>query len=164
MSQTTKQFLTTLNLVYFALPVVMVGFALFVFIWITTGQQLAPVDPEFESILRIIVIATVPAGMGIGYFVFKTVVEGIASDLPLLQKLQRYQNAVIVRAAGFEMPGMFAAVVAFITNNSSFLLFTAVIAVLFLLFRPTVNSITNDLQLTASERSELENSQHFTRK
>mgnify|MGYP007097579769 FL=1 len=153
----------TLNLVYFSLVVVMTGFATFVYVWISTGQKITPVDAEFESLLRIITIATVPAGMGISYVAFKTVIKGIPPEMPLATKLHRYQSAVIVRGAGFEIPGMFAAVASFITGNVSFLLFTAVIVVLFLLFRPTIAAITNDLQLTATERSNLENNQPFTR-
>ncbi len=154
---TPKKTLTSINLIYFALVLIMTGFAVFVYVWIYTGQKMAPVDAEFESLLRILVIATVPMGMGIGYIAFKAGLKGITPDMPLLSKLQRYQNAILIRCAGFEMPGMFASVVAFITGNESFLLFTAVMVVLFLLFRPTVNSITNDLQLTATERMELEN-------
>ncbi|HRE65873.1 MAG TPA: hypothetical protein PLM56_09465 [Cyclobacteriaceae bacterium] len=153
----------TLNLVYFSLVVVMTGFATFVYVWISTGQKITPVDAEFESLLRIITIATVPAGMGISYVAFKTVIKGIPPEMPLATKLHRYQSAVIVRGAGFEIPGTFAAVASFITGNVSFLLFTAVIVVLFLLFRPTIAAITNDLQLTATERSNLENNQPFTR-
>ena len=163
MVTTPKQILLTLNLVYFSLVVVMTGFAAFVYVWISTGQEIAPVDAEFESLLRIITIATVPTGMGIGYMVFKTIIKGIPAEMPLANKLHRYQSAVIVRGAGFEIPGMFAAISAFITGNVSFLLFTAVIVVLFLLFRPTIAAITNDLQLTATERSDLENNRPFTR-
>jgi hypothetical protein len=162
MTPSIKQIITTLNLVYFALPIIMVAFALFVFVRITMGQEMPAVDAEFESLLRIIVIATVPVGMSISYVAFKSVLKGIDPEMLLATKLQRYQSAVIIRAAGFEMPGMFAAVVAFITNNTSFLLFTAVIVVLFLLFRPTISAITNDLQLTATERSELELNRPFT--
>jgi len=134
----------------------MVGFAVFVYVRIYTGQEMAPVDAAFESLLRMVVIATVPVGMSISYVAFKAVLKGITKELSLAEKLQRYQGAVLIRAAGLEMPGMFAAVVAFITSNVSFLLFTAVIVVLFLLFRPSINAITNDLQLTTLERSELE--------
>lgn len=140
----------------------MTGFAVFVYVWISTSQEIIAVDAGFESLLRIITIATVPAGLGIGYMGFKTVIKGITPNMPLVTKLQRYQSAVIVRGAGFEMPGMFAAVAAFITGHVSFLLFTAVIVVLFLLFRPTLAAITHDLQLTATERSNLENNQPFT--
>jgi hypothetical protein len=161
---TAKQTLTNLNLIYFALMFIMGGFALFVYFWIYTGQEMAPIDAEFESMLRIIAIATVPVGMSISYVVFKTVLKTIKPEMTLSTKLQYYQNAILVRAAGFEMPGMFGSVVAFITGNVSFLLFTVVIIVLFLLFRPTVNSITNDLQLTVTERNELENNQPFTRR
>ena len=164
MTPSVKQIVTTLNLVYFALPIIMAGFALFVLVRIYTGQEMPPVDAAFESLLRIIVIATVPVGMSISYVAFKFVLKGINPELPLATKLQRYQSAVLIRAAGFEMPGMFAAVVAFITNNTSFLLFTAVIVVLFLLFRPTSSAITNDLQLTATERSELEHNKLFTKR
>ncbi|MBX2896709.1 MAG: hypothetical protein KF763_14785 [Cyclobacteriaceae bacterium] len=156
MTPSAKQIVTTLNLVYFALPVVMAGFALFVYVRIYLGEAMPPVDADFESLLQILVIATVPAGLSISYIAFKAVLKGINPELPLTSKLQRYQSAVLIRAAGFEMPGMFAAVAAFITNNTAFLLFTAVIIVLFLLFRPTSSAITNDLQLTATERSELE--------
>jgi hypothetical protein len=156
MTPSVKQILTTLNLVYFALPVVMVGFAVFVFVRLYFELEMPPVDADFESLLRIVVIATVPVGMSISYVAFKSVLKGITPEMALATKLQRYQSAVLIRAAGFEIPGMFATVVAFLTNNTSFLLFTAVIVVLFLLFRPTVNAIINDLQLTATERSELE--------
>jgi hypothetical protein len=159
---TPKQTLTNLNLIYFALMFIMGGFALFVYFWIYTGQQMAPVDAEFESILRIVAIATVPVGMSISYVVFKTVLKTIKPEMTLSSKLQYYQNAVLIRCAGFEMPGMFGSVVAFITGNASFLLFTAAIVVLFLLFRPTVNSISNDLQLTVTERNELESNRPFT--
>lgn len=154
---TPKKILTSINLIYFALILVMAGFAVFVFVWIYTGQEMAPVEAEFESLLRILVIAIVPVGMGIGYVAFKAGLKGVTSDMPLPSKLQRYQNAILIRCAGFEMPGMFASVVAFITGNESFLLFTAVMVVLFLLFRPTVNSISNDLQLSTRESMELEN-------
>jgi hypothetical protein len=108
--------------------------------------------------------AVVPVGMSISYVVFKTVLKTIKPEMTLSTKLQYYQNAVLIRAAGFEMPGMFGSVVAFITSNVSFLLFTAVIIVLFLLFRPTIDSITNDLQLTATERNELESDQAITKR
>jgi hypothetical protein len=101
---TPKKILTSINLIYFALVLIMTGFAVFVYVWIYTGQEMGPVDAEFESLLRILVIAIVPVGMGIGYVAFKASLKGITPDMPLLSKLQRYQQAVLIRCAGFEMP------------------------------------------------------------
>ena len=69
----------------------------------------------------------------------------------------KYQTAVLIRSACFEMPGLVAAVSALITGDNSFLLFTAIVIVLFLLVRPSVYTITSDLNLSQGERNLLEN-------
>ncbi|MCW5909927.1 MAG: hypothetical protein KIT62_02575 [Cyclobacteriaceae bacterium] len=164
MTPPLKHTLTSLNLIYFALIIVMVGFATFVYAQIASGEETPEHNAELETLLQYIVLAVVPAGMGIGYIAFKAALKGITPDMSLAEKLQRYQSAVIIRGAGFEMPGMLASAAAFITGNIYFLLFTAVVVVLFLLFRPTLNAVTNDLQLTATERAELESNHPFTRR
>jgi membrane protein implicated in regulation of membrane protease activity len=69
----------------------------------------------------------------------------------------KYQTAILIRSGCFEMPGLFGAVAALITGDISFLLFTAIVIVLFLLLRPSIYTITTDMNLTQRERTLLEN-------
>jgi hypothetical protein len=55
------------------------------------------------------------------------------------------------------MPGLLGAVATLITGDNSFLLFTLMVIVMFLLFRPSIYNITSDLSLNQNERAMLEN-------
>lgn len=154
---TSKSFLTALNLLYFSLVFVMATFGSVVLFLNLSGGVSAEVDEEFATLLRYILIVGLPAGLAAGYFLFKRLIGSPDSSTPLREKLFKYQNALLIRSALFEIPGLFGAVCALITMDNSFLLFTGIAIVMFFLFRPTVYSITTDLNLSQSDRLILEN-------
>lgn len=154
---TTKSVLTALNLIYFSLVLVMASLGLIVLYLNYTGNPLAETDPGFALLLRYVLFALLPIGMGMGYFIFKQTLKPINASMTLKEKLFKYQTALLIRSACFELPGLMGSVVALITGDNTFLLFTAIVVVLFLLARPTLYTLTSDLNLSASERSILEN-------
>ncbi len=155
MSTTSKSILSALNLIYFSLIMMMTLFGVIVFFLNTSGAVSS--DPELTQMLQYLLFGILPAGLGAGYFIFKQWMTSISPALSLRDKLMKYQTAVLIRSACFEMPGLVGAVAALITGANSFLLFTAIVLVLFLLVRPSVYTITSDLNLTQVERTILEN-------
>jgi hypothetical protein len=154
---TSKSVLTGLNIIYFSLVFIMTSFGLVVLYLNYSGGIVAEVDAEFAAMLRYILIALLPASFGAGYFLFKKLTSTVDSSLSLKEKLFKYQNALLIRSACFEFVGMLGCVFAMIAADSSFLLFTGIIIAMFFLFRPTVYSITTDLNLSQSDRLILEN-------
>lgn len=154
---TTKSVLTTLNLIYFSLVSVMASFGLIVLYLNYAGSLVTEADPGLTLLLRYVLFALLPIGIGMGYFIFKQSLAPINASMSLKEKLFKYQNSLLIRSACFELPGLMGSVAALITGDNSFLLFTAIVVVLFLLVRPTLYTLTSDLNLSASERSILEN-------
>jgi hypothetical protein len=155
MNPTSKSVLTALNMIYFSLVTVMTMFSAVV-LYLSTYGSITP-DPELALILRYVLIVLLPLGAGAGYFVFKQWMQAINPSISLREKLMKYQTAVLIRSGCFEMPGLFGAVATMVTGDNSFLLFTAIVIVLFLLLRPTIYTICTDLNLSQKDRAILEN-------
>lgn len=155
MNPTSKSVLTALNMIYFSLVTVMIMFSAVV-LYISTYGSITP-DPELAFILRYVLFALFPIGVGAGYFIFKQWMQAINPSISLREKLMKYQTAVLIRSGCFEMPGLFGAVATMVTGDNSFLLFTAIVIVLFLLLRPTIYTICTDLNLSQKDRAILEN-------
>lgn len=155
---TPQSILRTMNLIYFAMVGMLTAFALVVFFLNTTGM-IRQEGSDYTLELRYLLFAITPLGLFTGYFLFKRLLLTITTTAILNQKLLKYQQAILIRSACFEFPGLVAGVAAFLSKDNSFLLFTALVAVLFLLFRPSVATITIDLNLTQNERSQLESPQ-----
>ncbi len=154
---TSKSVVNALTMIYFSLVMVMAAFGLIVLYLNYTGGISTDADPAFAQLLRYILFAVLPIGLLSGYFIFKKIIATIPSTTSLKGKLGYYQNAVLIRSACFELPGIVGGVAALITGDNSFLLFTALVVVMFFLVRPTVYTITADLNLTSQERAILEN-------
>jgi len=155
MNTTSKSVLTALNMIYFSLVTVMMMFSAVV-LYITSSGSVEG-DPSLTLIFRYVLFGLLPMGLGAGYFIFKQWMQAIRPELSLREKLMKYQTALLIRSGCFEMPGMFGAVATLITGDLSFLLFTAIVIVLFLLLRPSIYTMTTDMNLTQQERSILEN-------
>jgi hypothetical protein len=155
MNPTSKSALSALNIIYFSLIMMMIIFSAVVFFLNTSGG--ISNDAELTLLLRYVLCGLLPIGLGAGYFIFKQFINSISPSISLREKLMKYQTAVLIRSACFEMPGLVGAVAALITGDNSFLLFTAIVIVLFLILRPSAYTITSDLNLTQDERTRLEN-------
>lgn len=151
---TPQSILRTTNLIYFAMVGILTAFALVVFIQNTIGIIIL-VGPDLSLEFRYLLFTITPLSLFIGYFLFKKQLTTPVSA-SLIQKLKKYNQAILIRSACFEFPGLVAGVAAILSKDNSFLLFTALIIVLYMLYRPTINSIAIDLNLSQPERSQLE--------
>lgn len=154
---TPQSILRTMNLIYFTMVGILTAFALVVFIQNTIGIIIL-VGPDLSLEFRYLLFTITPLSLFIGYILFKKQLTTPVSAT-LIQKLKKYNQAILIRSACFEFPGLVAGLAAILSKDNSFLLFTALIAVLYLLYRPTINSITIDLNLSQPERSQLESQQ-----
>lgn len=155
MNPTSKSTLSALNLIYYSLIMMMTLLGAVV-VFLNASEGITP-NGELTQTLRYALIGLLPLGLGAGYFIFKQFIKSVNPSLSLHEKLMKYQTAVIIRSACFEMPGLVGAVAALITGDNSFLLFTAMVIVFFFILRPSVYTITSDLNLTQVERAILEN-------
>ena len=156
-ASTSKSLLTSINIIYFSLVGVTTSFGLVVLFLNFSGGIATEVDADFALLLRYVLLVMLPVGLGIGYFLFKQLTASISNTISLKEKLFKYQSALLIRSACFELPGLLGCVTALIANDNTFLLFTGIVIAIFFLFRPTVFSITTDLNLSQNERSVLEN-------
>jgi len=154
---TSKTVLTALTMIYFSLVMVVTAFGLVVLFLNYSGGISGNKDVEFAQLFRYVLFAVLPLGLMTGYFVFKRTIATISSTASLKEKLMKYQQALLFRSACFELPGLLGSVAALLTGDNSFLLFTALVVIMFFLVRPTVYSITTDLTLSSQERDNLEN-------
>jgi hypothetical protein len=144
-------------MIYLAMLSMTIIAALVSFSMVSSQRILTNPDPSLVLTLRYILIAVTPLSLGIGYFIFKKYLASISSLTSLKEKLFRYQLAVIIRYSCLEAPAMLGVVAAFITGEQSFLLFTAIIIVMFLMLLPGTGAIVQDLGLSQHEKVILEN-------
>lgn len=151
----SKSLLFAFYVIYYSIMAVMVAFGLLVLYLNYTGLNSPVPDPTFTQLLNYVLLVMAPLGIASGHLIFKQMLSAVDSALSLRDKLSRLQVTTLIRSACMEMPGLLGAVVAFVTGDVSFLLFTAIIAVFFVLWRPTLQTITENLSLSEVERMAL---------
>src|SRR6185295_14897907 len=119
-----------------------------------SGQ--AGLDEHSTTLYKYILLVLVPVGWAAGYLVFKNL-RSTVTALGLIDKLGKYQAAMLIRAACLEVPGMFGGVITFVTGDRTLLLFMAIEVVMFVILRPTPQSLVDDLSLEGNEKSSIEN-------
>jgi hypothetical protein len=153
---TTKQYFLTLNLTYYIQAFSVLAFSLVsYFLSVQSNEQSAGDVNTWMNITAVILIS----GLAMSYFVSRLLMKRITQSMRLQEKMPRYARAILVRSALMEIPGLLAAVSAFITRDPRFLAVSMLIVVLFALLRPTKDNIAIDLNLSAKEKSALEDDQ-----
>lgn len=154
---TSKVLLTALYMIYYSIMMVMILFGLVVLYLNISEQKPSDPDDQFAQVLLYVLYAMALAGVLAGHFIFRQQLSVVDPALTLREKLGKLQVALLVRSACMEVPALFGAVAAMITGDNSFLLFTAIIVTLFIVWRPTLATVADDLGLSQQERSLLEN-------
>jgi hypothetical protein len=149
---TSKSYFTALNIIYFAIMTVMIAFSAVAFV---AGAQAD--DPALAENFKIAVPVAVIVFYTTSHFVYKAQVQQIARTEGLKNKMSKYQGAVLIRAAPIEAAGLFGAVATLLTGKFYFLGAPALSAIIFMLQRPTVYSVVQDLSLAPDDKSRLEN-------
>lgn len=151
---TSKSYRLTLNIIYLAQALVIVFFSLVV-LFLNASGELPPANDLSETFQILIPLVTI-VFLSSAYFVFRTLLSKIDQSWELRKKLPKYQVAVMVRSALLELPGLLGAVAAMITGTMYFLSASLLVVIVFIMLRPTLYNIVEDLRLSAAEKALLE--------
>ena len=123
---------------------------------ICTWQLPGPPDHANALTFQLIILVLAPSSLAIGYVGFRTWVKKISQNEPLFSRLNKYYQLVLIRSAILELPAYFSCATALIAGEALLLLALPPLLLVFVLLRPTVHSLAEDLQLTAAEKAKLE--------
>jgi hypothetical protein len=151
-SISAKQYFFTLNIVYYMQAFAVFFFALVVWYLLSLANQPIANDNMWLVVVPIVMIT----GLSGAYFIFKLQLGKIDKSLPLKAKMPKYANALIIRSALLELPGLFASIAAYMSGQLMHLAGAMMIFMIFMLLRPTKDNIGQDLQLSQKERGELD--------
>lgn len=143
-----------LSMIAFSPVAVLVLFSGVVAYLHTTGEAV-PVTGMIQP-FSYLVPAVMVMALGIAPYAFRFTLSKITGDLPLRQKFLKYQNAVIIRMAIVEVPGILGAAAALITGELYFLAAPLLVALVSVMLRPGPFNMANDLSLSTDERTALQ--------
>jgi hypothetical protein len=149
----TKQFFFTLNITYYMQAVAVAAFALVVAFLISQNTQ-PPIEDNNTWVTLVSVILI--SALVMAYFVFRFLLSKINPSLRLQEKMPRYARAILVRSALIEIPGLLASIAAYLTGSLHFLAISLLIFLIFVIMRPTRNTISQDLNLSPKDKGLLE--------
>jgi len=145
-----KGYFKSLQIVHLALVLGIVFFAL-----ITIFLQLngfGDLGEDLNNIFFYTVIAFTIGGLFASNMVFKKKLGAINPKNSLLEKGEKYREALIIKFALIEGPAFFSIVVYMLTGNSILLIIIAFLVVVFIINRPTKDKFVIDLGLNSEER------------
>ena len=153
--QTSKEYFKSLTIAHAALIMGQLLFAGVIYFQVSSaGNSISDRNGiPFDIIVPILVIGGIVAS----YFIFNTLLKSAKNKSNLKEKLVSYRSAMIVRFALLEGPSLFSIIIVMITGNIMFFIYTLLIIGFFLYYRPTKESITNELELNFEEKSVINN-------
>lgn len=146
--------LKAIRILFFALLIGQVLFALIVTVMIETGI-LGSGDHELTPFLVVAIIVIAAGAIPASFFLFRKRLAVINPEEELGKKIELYRAALILRMALCEVPVLFAIIVYFLTHDRSFLWMIIILIANFLFIYPSNVKIINQLQLDSSEQSAL---------
>jgi len=145
---TSKQYFQTISLTYYLQGFSLLLFAGVVMFLISRTEKPFEEDQQWSVMVPLVLLV----GMATAYFVFRLMIKKMSPTARLQEKFPKYASALIVRSALIELPGLFAAIVAYLTLRPYYLGGTLIMFLVFVFLRPTKHSIAEDLNLTPKER------------
>jgi len=143
-----------LNTIYFAIAGMLLIFSAVVLFFNLTRS---PIDPNLPDAVVYLPFVLVVLFYPAANFVFRSYLsQNLKVDSTLEQKIGTYQTAVLIKAGLFEIPGLIACVLAFITGKADILGVTLIIIFFFYLHRPGATNISSHLNLREEENIELQ--------
>src|SRR5689334_21639911 len=110
---TTKEYLRTINIFYYVQMFVIMAFGCVVLFLIQSGRA-GTGNPELGSVLQSVLMIEIAISVIGGYFLFRYMIRKIDSSLPIRKKMPKYFAALLMRSTLFELPALFAGIVAFV--------------------------------------------------
>ncbi|MDY0343718.1 MAG: hypothetical protein RBR28_09100 [Lentimicrobium sp.] len=147
---TSKEFFRSLTIVFYAMIIGTVFFAAISFSLHQLGFEKAEMD-VFKYIVPLLIII----GIVGGNFMFKKQLKVALSKIDLLDKLNNYRSALIIRYAFLEGSAFFTIAVYLVTGNMFFLGLAFIPILSFLLFVPSIEKTQFDLELNHDEKQRI---------
>jgi hypothetical protein len=154
---TSKQYFSQLNYLYFAQVFTMLVFAAVVFGLVYSGKIIPGTEQSQVQMLTYVLIAVVVIGFAASHFLYNFQLSKLDANIDLRKKLPKYIGVLLIRSACMELPALLASVIFFLTGNYYLLFIPLFTAIVFILLRPTVTSVSEDLKLSDKERKRLSN-------
>lgn len=152
--QSPRNALKTTKLIHLALLAGQVMFAIVAFSISNKQLSFVTKDKENDIFLYLVPLFAI-GGFVVGNFIAKKILASFMNKETLTEKLAGYQTALIVKCALLESASLMGIVAFLLTNNWIFLLIAIAIMFYFFTLHPTVDKVTDDLQLSYEEKAEL---------
>lgn len=147
-NSTPYEQLRTLKIVYTSLPTMIVLFALVVLVI----DYIQPIASEGLDVLLYIGPALLLVTVPVGSLLFNNIInDKTGPNTSLTKKISAYQTALIIKSAFLEFPALIACIAALLTGKTLILLLIPLVLFLFLLNRPSIFRLENDLKLSRDE-------------
>jgi hypothetical protein len=150
----SQSYFQTLNIIYFAQTLMMLAFSAVTAFLMSSNETPQP-DRLWHTVIPVVIIIS----LSLAYVIFRMMIRKIKSTETLKSKMPQYSRAVLIRSALLEMPALLSAIVAYLTGQLYYLGVPVFIVLIFLVLRPTRNSVALDLNLSPKERAMLDDPQ-----
>jgi hypothetical protein len=151
---TSKQYFKTLTIVYWAQAFSLLLFSFVIYFLILGGDR--STAPSSEAGWSFALPLVLLIALASSYFLFRYMVKAIDPKLRLQEKMPKYASAILIRSALVELPGLFAAIVAYMTFEVYYLGGSLMMVFVFFVLRPSKKTVAEDLQLSQKERAAIE--------
>ena len=150
---TVKTFLRTFSIIHLAL---VAGVAIFgLMIYMQTTEQELNLDYSGDVMFFVVPILAI-AGIIAGNFLYAKHIKKLDSKTTLLEKLNGFQTASIIRYALLEGPALLGIVAFLNEGNQYFLIISLVLLAWLIAQRPTRDKVERDLKLEGHLKSEFQ--------
>lgn len=154
--QTSKEYLNTLSVLHFAFLSGQLMFAGVAYFLHQSGGFEANAS-ELGNIFKIVVPIFVLSAIAGSYFLFNFKVKDSREKKELSKKLVDYRIALLLKLAVLEGASLFSTMSYLLTKDLLFLSMTALVVIVFVLQRPSLNNIVEVLGLSHQEKQTIEN-------
>ena len=154
MPASPKETLRTIRILFYAM---FIGVALFTAIVFILLQIQGPLlrDKSVNRVFLVVVLFMTAACLSLSNILYKKKIKAAGFALPLLQKMEIYQAALVLYMSICEGAAILTVIAFYMTGDFLFLVIIGAILVTMLMRRPENFKIFNELQLDSKEQMEL---------
>ena len=152
----TKEHYKQINLIFVILFLgIVILFGTSVFIKLTSSYILVTGNQDIFTIFKVLLGSSIIILLPLGYYIHKKKVGKLDKSLDLSQKLTRYKTSLITKLLLIEFLCLFNLAIFFLSGDYYLLIPVSVLLLIMLINRPTIENISNELNLTAEEKERI---------
>jgi hypothetical protein len=137
-----------LNLIFYAMVGVPLVIFLYLYLEIKDGKFIADSpDEDLHQVLVILVLIFCLINVALSFFVYRKYVKSTDSALPLIEKLQIFYKASVIKFSFMEAATISILIGLFLTAEQIYIVLYLVLLLLFSLSRPTPYKFRKDMKI-----------------